>query len=292
MLFDIIIPTYNNLEELQQCLSGLENQTIRGFRVWICVDGSTDGTLEYLNNAHYHFTFIVKTHTDNKNHGRAATRNLPLNELKYKYVVFLDSDLIPAQDLLEKHLQILEVGNTISLGCVQYDDVDNVWTNYILSRGKFRFNTVRKVPFQYFESNNVAMPSAILKAVQGFDENITTYGGEDTELANRIYNQYQLVTIYNRSAVTSGVLNKSLNDALQQREDFARKNLSYIINKNAHSDALFQIRFLQKKRAYVLFKISAPFENYIIRIVSKKTKANRGVHLLVFLSMYRGLHGL
>ena len=48
MSFDIIIATYNNLEELTKCLKSFEKQTYKEFNVFVCVDGSTDGTLNYL----------------------------------------------------------------------------------------------------------------------------------------------------------------------------------------------------------------------------------------------------
>lgn len=46
-LFDIIIPTYNNYEELKNCLVAFEHQTIKNFRVFVCIDGSTDETLSF-----------------------------------------------------------------------------------------------------------------------------------------------------------------------------------------------------------------------------------------------------
>jgi glycosyltransferase involved in cell wall biosynthesis len=45
----VITPTYNNLPELRQCLKALSQQTYTDFVAYVCVDGSTDGTLEYLS---------------------------------------------------------------------------------------------------------------------------------------------------------------------------------------------------------------------------------------------------
>lgn len=49
MLISIIIPTYNGLPQLPNILDALLNQTTVEFELIISIDGSTDGTFEYLN---------------------------------------------------------------------------------------------------------------------------------------------------------------------------------------------------------------------------------------------------
>ncbi|MCH5689062.1 glycosyltransferase family 2 protein [Niabella sp. W65] len=119
LLFDIVIPTYNNLEELKKCLGSLETQTFRNFKVWVAVDGSADGTLEYLSSGCFGFMLECLQHADNKNHGRAATRNLALGCLTATYVLFLDSDLVVEHNYLESHYAVL-VNNVISQGLICY----------------------------------------------------------------------------------------------------------------------------------------------------------------------------
>ena len=91
-LFDIIIPTYNNFEELKNCLLAFEYQTIKNFRVFVCIDGSTDETLsflqEYSDKAPYPLRILQ--HADCQNHGRNATRNLSLPYVESEFLVFCD----------------------------------------------------------------------------------------------------------------------------------------------------------------------------------------------------------
>jgi glycosyltransferase involved in cell wall biosynthesis len=97
----VIIPTYNNLPELRQCLKALSQQTYTDFVAYVCVDGSTDGTLEYLSSQPYEFVKVL-THPDGRNHGRNAARNLALPYLhQHRWVAFLDSDSIPLPNWLE-----------------------------------------------------------------------------------------------------------------------------------------------------------------------------------------------
>ena len=125
-LFDIIIPTYNNRDELLACMNGFEQQTMKDFRLLICIDGSTDDTIESIEHLCSLSTLQIEIlqHHDRVNHGRNATRNLALPHIKAEYLAFLDSDAIPAPDFLEQHLTILRKGFCISAGDLIYTNAD------------------------------------------------------------------------------------------------------------------------------------------------------------------------
>ena len=93
--FDVIVPTYNNINELKQCLSGLESQTFKDFHVFICVDGSTDDTMKYLEETSLNLIIKTLTHPNYENKGRNPTRNLVLPHLKSQYIFMIDSDVRP-----------------------------------------------------------------------------------------------------------------------------------------------------------------------------------------------------
>ena len=52
MLISVVIPTYNRLPILRKCLDSLENQIlnseIQNFEIVLVDDGSTDGTVDWL----------------------------------------------------------------------------------------------------------------------------------------------------------------------------------------------------------------------------------------------------
>ena len=54
MLVSVVIPTYNRLPILKKCLDSLESQflidKIHDFEIVIVDDGSTDGTIAWLEN--------------------------------------------------------------------------------------------------------------------------------------------------------------------------------------------------------------------------------------------------
>lgn len=86
----VIIPTYNTVPYLEECLNSIKNQTLDDIEV-ICInDESTDGSFELLCDfAKTDDRFVVCTQS---NAGLATTRNRGLEISRGKYVYFLDSD--------------------------------------------------------------------------------------------------------------------------------------------------------------------------------------------------------
>jgi len=243
-LFDIIIPTYNNRDELLACIRGFEQQTIKDFRLLICIDGSTDDTIESIEQLYLHSTLHIEIlqHHDRANHGRNATRNLALPHIKAEYLAFLDSDAIPAHDFLEQHLSILRNGFCISAGDLIYTNADtNAWANYLHTRGKKRFESGQEVPFQYITTGNLALPSKIFIELGGQDENMKLYGGGDTEFAYRLHMQFPLPIRYAKQAIAYSIMQKSLPFALNQMQQFGAVNLRYIRKKHPTFSEIFRI---------------------------------------------------
>ncbi|MBE6501052.1 MAG: glycosyltransferase [Methanobrevibacter thaueri] len=95
----IILPVYNSEKYLRNTLNCILTQTLEDFEL-ICVnDGSTDGSLEILNE----FSNIdsrIKV-ISQKNSGPGSARNAGLNESDGEYIFFMDSDDYIAPDFLK-----------------------------------------------------------------------------------------------------------------------------------------------------------------------------------------------
>jgi glycosyltransferase involved in cell wall biosynthesis len=90
--FSIIIPVYNTPEELlRRCLESIVNQDYTNFEV-ICInDGSTDNSLNVLNQ--YAEKFSVVKVISKKNGGISSARNAGINEAATSdYMLFIDHD--------------------------------------------------------------------------------------------------------------------------------------------------------------------------------------------------------
>lgn len=86
----VIIPVYNCEKFLKRCIDSVINQTYKNLEIIAINDGSTDSSLEILNDfLEKDDRIIVK---NNENHGVSFTRNFGLNISTGKYFMFVDAD--------------------------------------------------------------------------------------------------------------------------------------------------------------------------------------------------------
>lgn len=99
----IVIPTYNRKDKLVQCLQALGEQTLPfdQYEVIVIDDGSTDGTLDYLENQQFRMNlrYFQQNHS-----GPAAARNLGVTASLGDVVLFIGDDIYAPTGLLKGHL--------------------------------------------------------------------------------------------------------------------------------------------------------------------------------------------
>ena len=93
-LISILIPCYNGAKFLESCLNSCLSQTYSNIEIIVINDGSTDNSLEILNQyAGNHSNIKVYSQ---ENQGLAETRNRLIEYANGEYFFFLDvDDLIP-----------------------------------------------------------------------------------------------------------------------------------------------------------------------------------------------------
>ena len=294
-MFDIVLPTYNNLEELKHCLKALENQTFKEFKVFVCVDGSTDGTVEHLSTVNYKLDLKVLEHSDKKNKGRNLTRNLSIPYLSNEYILMIDTDCVPKPNLVEKHKETLENSDVVSVGEVYYVNTrTNIWAKYLMTRGKGRFEDKQEIPSHYLNTQNVAFKTKYFLESGGQDlEMSNSYGGDDTELGYRLHKLYGIKTVFNKSAAVFSDLDKNLNKALSQMEEFGERNLKLIRKKHPEFKNVFRVdlfegkSFSKKVFRFLLNTIFSKIVKLFLFLVPGKLKMIC-VHYLVFAAIYKG----
>jgi glycosyltransferase involved in cell wall biosynthesis len=247
MTFDIIIPTYNNLPELKACLDGLAVQICRDFKAIVCIDGSTDGTAQFLASCKYPFSMVVAEHADRGNHGRNATRNLALPHLGAEYLLLLDSDAVAIPDLLDAHLRYLTREEGVSVGRIEYTNTkENIWARYISTRGRYMLPPLSRIGYHLFNSGNAAFRTKYFKELDGQDGAMNHYGGGDTEFAIRLFDRYHPPFFNNTEAVASSAMNKELAGALDQMVEMGRHNLKYLYQKHHGHRTLYGMSLMKK----------------------------------------------
>ncbi len=104
-MWSVLIPTWNNLALLKQCLTYLEKYTQFPYEVILHVNEGTDGTLEWVQEQG-----IVHTHST-ENIGICQAINQIAERANYPYLVYLNDDMVclPQWDVeLQRCIQSLD----------------------------------------------------------------------------------------------------------------------------------------------------------------------------------------
>lgn len=264
------LPTFNNLEELKIAINSILPHSVPFV---VGVDGSTDGTVEWLQQNNYSFL----QHPKFENRGRAATRNLAM-KLDWDWIIFMDSDMEFTGNILSFYQN---PSNThIYVGSVHYENKEhNSWLDYCSSRGVNK-SKVGVITFESFTTGICAVPRPLFQHLKGFDEQFTTYGGEDLEFAIRAKNHHAPFFKSNDLHVKSSE-NKQLETALNQMHDFGKTGLR-IIQKKHPNLAMYGIKS----------HIPVSFYSIVLKIQDHLPKKLRRVfiHYVVYCSVRRGYY--
>lgn len=96
-LISIIVPVYNVVEYLDDCVGSLCNQEYRNVEIILVDDGSTDGCSEKCDAWKDEDKRIIVIHKENG--GISSARNVGLEIARGEYISFIDSD-----DMVEKNI--------------------------------------------------------------------------------------------------------------------------------------------------------------------------------------------
>ncbi len=186
MEITVVIPTFNRYEFLKRAVQSVLEQTFQAKEVIVVDDGSTDDTSKIQHD----FPQIKYIYQENK--GVSSARNLGIQNAKYEWIAFLDSDDMFAKEKLKKQIDFHQ-SNPEYL--VSY--TDEVW---------IRNNQEIKIPKKFqkigqniFEENlsycniapsSVLMNKIIFEKIGYFDEALEVC--EDYDLWLRISLEFQI----------------------------------------------------------------------------------------------------
>lgn len=184
MFFSVIIPTYNRQPILEKCLNALEHQQLQdqhGYEIILVDDGSTDGTVEWLQDQSFlHLRLFCQNHQ-----GPAMARNLGLEQAQGDIVVFIDSDLVVTDGFLQAHADALTQGQQ-TLGHPRLFTYGRVINTCNFEHPTAEPYKVTDFSAAYFATGNVAIARVWLEKAGGFDPCFQLYGWEDLELGVRL----------------------------------------------------------------------------------------------------------
>lgn len=86
----IIVPIYNAADYLRECIESIQKQTYQNIEIILINDGSTDKSLEIAKEYNHNDERIMLKAISNS--GVSVARNIGLELMSGKYVMFVDSD--------------------------------------------------------------------------------------------------------------------------------------------------------------------------------------------------------
>lgn len=111
----VIIPVKNEAKKIRSCIDGILNQTISVLEIIVIDSGSTDGTLDILEE--YDKVRVIEIPSDDFNHG--ATRNLGVKAAKGDYCLLTVGDAKSCDTLWIERLLDGFVDEEVSAVCGQ-----------------------------------------------------------------------------------------------------------------------------------------------------------------------------
>ena len=107
----IIMPIFNTGEQLYKTLMSVLSQKERDYEVIMVDDGSKDKLTLEIEQTFARFDSRFKLFVQESNKGPAISRNIGIQHANGKYVIFLDSDDLFCDDMLEEMASTLESSN-------------------------------------------------------------------------------------------------------------------------------------------------------------------------------------
>lgn len=206
---DVIIPVYNQSDELKILLKAFSCQTIKSdeFRLIIVDDGSTD-ELSHMSwqelNQDYDLNGMLICQN---NKGRSVARNVGIKNSSADIVIFCDADRFPEVDFIERHIESHYNNYDIVVGA-SYEyfgrrtSISNDFIDWIVVHRFSRLpqyfkkitsiydqngKTSSKIAWLSFLVGNSSVNKECLEKVKGFDENFVEWGFEHFDIAYRLY---------------------------------------------------------------------------------------------------------
>ena len=188
-LISVIMPVFNREKVVMNAVNSILSQSYQNFELIIVDDGSSDGTIDVLNEINNEKIKLIIT---GENNGCPAARNRGILESHGEIICYLDSD-----NLWDKDYLAATVGAYVEL-----PDADCIYSaqmrykDYDSNPERFLFGSLNKSLLHnvnFIDVNSLTHKRHILNDIIGFDGTLTRE--EDWDFVLRINSRYKIYSI-------------------------------------------------------------------------------------------------
>jgi|694.fasta_scaffold103867_3 glycosyltransferase involved in cell wall biosynthesis len=182
-MISIIIPTHNRCNELNKCLESILNQTYKHFEVIVVDDGSTDSTSETCQS--YSLLFDLKyIYLSTCSGGPATPRNIGIQNSKFQWIAFLDSDDVWMPNKLQLVVDHININSSTE---IIFHDFHNV-PCFVKPMNNERLIDLLLKNGNFIINSSVVVHKKLLFEVDLLDANPKLISAEDFDLWIRVFN--------------------------------------------------------------------------------------------------------
>jgi len=252
----VIIPAYNAAKTISRCLNSILQQDYPAdnLDIHIINDGSTDNTNDVLQQII--LSNHVKIHSHNVNKGLASTRNTGLQHSIGEIIIFLDADMEVSPDFIENHVRFHKKPNVVGVLSALLPAPENPidkYQKYLYQskRGAQKFPSQASLPFHVFILGITSIKHYAISETGGFDNNISSYGGEDTEFAYRLWQKYPQGLYYAPHIKVIHHHYRPFNTVLENVCTFGREVVPYLVQKHPEFDSLYGYSYIYPSSTFI-----------------------------------------
>ena len=247
MLISVIIPAYNEEENIGNCLHALMNQDFsrEKYEVIVIDDGSTDNTPHIVDS------FPGVRLLRQKNQGPAKARNWGAWEAKGEFILFTDADCVPHENWITEIMKSFEENADI---IAVKGSFETRQTKLISRFAQIEYldkdDKLKKEPYiDFVGTDSAGYRSEVFLQAGGFDTVFPQASAEDVELSYRLANQGYKI-IFNPRAKVYHLHAESLMDYWKKKYKFAYWRIVAVkkhpnkIWKDSHTPQSMKIQLL------------------------------------------------
>lgn len=160
-IVSIIVPVYNTEKYLSKCLDSLCNQTYDNLEIIVIDDGSTDNSLNIINNYAAKDKRVKVYHKDNGGLTSAVSCGVKMSS--GKYIVFVDSDDYVDKDYVEKFCSNIGECDVLAMG-FYYQRQNDAIAFGLLNNKVYNKSDLNKIQEDFICSRSMGMSQKLFVA--------------------------------------------------------------------------------------------------------------------------------